>query len=153
MRMSAQAARTQPKNPMSAASKISRIVTDLFLPIADGYVPAYTPLTPQPDAEELLLLERIWDLFPNAMGSRTEFVDCMCQLYDSRSQGGKRARTLAPRPQQCANRASPPETAGVTASQRADQEREPAVRGAEIGGVGVVPGAVGADVVDEEVAQ
>ena len=92
MRMSAQAARPQPKNPMSAANKITRVVSDFFLPIAEGYVPEYTPLSTQPDADETQLLERIWELFPDAMRSRDDFVDCMCQLYDSRGHGGKRAR-------------------------------------------------------------
>jgi len=92
MRMSAQAARPQPKNPMSAANKITRVVSDFFLPIAEGYVPEYTPLSTQPDADETQLLERIWELFPDAMRSRDDFVDCMCQLYDSRGQGAKRAR-------------------------------------------------------------
>lgn len=93
MRMQAQATRPPPKNPMSAAGKITRVVTDLFLPIADGYVPAYTPLSAQPDAEELLLLERVRELFPDAMQSRELFVDRMCHLYDGGRQGAKRART------------------------------------------------------------
>jgi len=95
MRMSAQAARPQPKNPMSAANKITRVVSDLFLPIAEGYVPEYTPLSMQPDAEETLLLERIWELFPDAMRSRDDFVDCMCQIYDGRGRAGKRARAAS----------------------------------------------------------
>jgi hypothetical protein len=86
MRMNAQAARGQPKNPMSAASKITRVVTDLFLPIADGFVPLYTPLTSSLDAEETLLLERIWDLFPDAMQTREDFVDRMGTLYDTGRQ-------------------------------------------------------------------
>lgn len=97
MRMSAQAARPPPKSPMSAASKISHLVTDLFLPIADGYVPAHTPLTAASGEEELLLLERIRELFPAAMGSRDEFVESMCQLYDGGRQGSaKRARESRP---------------------------------------------------------
>ena len=82
MRMNAQAARSQTKNPMSAASKITRVVTDLFLPIAEGFVPAYTPLAANLDAEEMQLLERIWELFPDAMQTRAEFVDRMGTLYD-----------------------------------------------------------------------
>ena len=92
MRTSAQAARPQPKNPVSAANKITRVVSDFFLPIAEGYVPEYTPLSTQPDAEETQLLDRIWELFPDAMRTRAEFVDCMCQLYDSGGRVGKRAR-------------------------------------------------------------
>ena len=49
---------------MSAASKITKVVTDFFLPMAEGFVPAYTPLTQSPDAEEMLLLEKIWEMFP-----------------------------------------------------------------------------------------
>jgi hypothetical protein len=45
MRMNAQATRGQAKNPMSAASKVSRVVTDLFLPMAEGFVPALGPPT------------------------------------------------------------------------------------------------------------
>lgn len=86
MRMNAQSTRGQAKNPMSAASKITRVVTDLFLPITEGFVPGYTPLTTSPDAEEMLLLERIWDLFPGAMQTRAEFVDRMGELYDTKRQ-------------------------------------------------------------------
>ena len=92
MRMSAQTARSHPKTPMSAASKISKVVTDLFLPMGEGFVPAYTPLTSTPDAEEMLLLERIWDMFPEAMATREHFVDRMGQLYDCGRQGSKRPR-------------------------------------------------------------
>jgi hypothetical protein len=84
MRMNAQATRGQAKNPMSAASKVSRVVTDLFLPMAEGFVPAYTPLTSSLDTEEMLLLERVWDLFPDAMRTRAEFVDRMGELYDAK---------------------------------------------------------------------
>lgn len=84
MRMASAAPRLQPKNPMSAASKITRIVTDFFLPLADGYIPPYTPLTATPDAEETLLLEKIWELFPESMKSRDDFVAKMGELYDSR---------------------------------------------------------------------
>ena len=83
MRMNAQAVRAPPKNPMSAASKITKVVTDFFLPMAEGFVPAYTPLTQSPDADEMLLLEQIWELFPEAMRTREEFVDRMGALYDS----------------------------------------------------------------------
>jgi hypothetical protein len=86
MRMNAQATRAQAKNPTSAASKITRVVTDLFLPMTDGFVPGYTPLTPSLDSEEMLLLERIWELFPDAMRSRAEFVDRMGDLYDAKRQ-------------------------------------------------------------------
>jgi hypothetical protein len=93
--MNAQAVRAPPKNPMSAASKITKVVTDFFLPMADGFVPAYTPLTQSPDAEEMLLLEQIWDMFPEAMRTREEFVDRMGALYDTGRQqpraGDKRA--------------------------------------------------------------
>ena len=98
MRMNAQATRSHPKTPMSAASKVSKIVSDLFLPMCEGFVPGYTPLTSSPDAEEMLLLERIWDMFPEAMATKEDFVDRMGQLYDSGRQGGdgapkrKRAR-------------------------------------------------------------
>lgn len=51
--------------------------------MAEGFMPAYTPLTPSPDAEEMLLLERIWEMFPEAMQSREEFVDRMGALYDN----------------------------------------------------------------------
>ena len=84
MRMASAAPRLQPKNPMSAASKITRIVTDFFLPLADGYIPPYTPLTATPDAEETLLLEKIWELFPESMKSRDDFVARMGELYDTR---------------------------------------------------------------------
>lgn len=84
MRMASAAPRLQPKNPMSAASKITRIVSDFFLPLADGYIPPYTPLTATPDAEETLLLERIWELFPESMKSRDDFVARMGELYDTR---------------------------------------------------------------------
>ena len=83
MRMTTQAVRPPPKNPMSAASKITKVVTDLFLPLAEGFVPAYTPLTPTPDAEEALLLERIWELFPESMRSREDFVAKMGEIYDT----------------------------------------------------------------------
>lgn len=97
MRMNAQATRGQAKSPMSAASKISRVVADLFLPIGEGFVPAYTPLTPNLDAEEMLLLERIWEMFPDAMQTRAEFVDRMGMLYDS----GRQTQTeRAKRPRQ-----------------------------------------------------
>ena len=81
--MNAQAVRAPPKNPMSAASKITKVVTDFFLPMAEGFVPAYTPLTQSPDAEEMLLLEKIWEMFPEAMRTREEFVDRMGALYDT----------------------------------------------------------------------
>jgi hypothetical protein len=84
MRMSAQATRGQGKSPMSAANKITRAVTDLFLPIAEGFVPTYTPLTASPDTEEMLLLERIGEMFPDAMQTRAEFVDRMGVLYDAK---------------------------------------------------------------------
>jgi hypothetical protein len=97
MRMSAQTARAHPKTPLSAASKIAKVVTDLFLPMGEGFVPAYTPLTSTPDEEEMLLLERIWEMFPEDMASREQFVDRMGQLYDSGRQDPgarrKRART------------------------------------------------------------
>ena len=95
MRMNAQAVRPPPKNPMSAASKITKVVTDFFLPMAEGFMPAYTPLTPSPDAEEMHLLEQIWDLFPEAMGTREEFVGRLGALYDTGRQklaGTKRER-------------------------------------------------------------
>jgi hypothetical protein len=92
MRMNAQAVRAPPKNPMSAASKITKVVMDFFLPMAEGFMPAYTPLTSSPDAEEMLLLEQIWDLFPEAMRSREDFVDRLGALYDTGCQklAGKR---------------------------------------------------------------
>ena len=95
MRMSTQASRAPPKNPMSAASKITKVVTEFFLPLGDGFVPAYTPLTSTPDAEEALLLERIWEAFPDSMRTREEFVEKMGELYDANSQcqGHKRRRT------------------------------------------------------------
>lgn len=83
MRMATQVTRQPPKNPMSAASKISKVVTEFFLPLADGFVPAYTPLTATPDEEENLLLERIWEMFPEAMRTREDFVAKMGELYDS----------------------------------------------------------------------
>jgi hypothetical protein len=86
MRMNAQAARVQTKNPMSAASKVTRVVTDLFLPMGEGFVPHYTPLTSTLDTEEMLLLERIREMFPEAMQSRAEFVDRMGKLYDTKKQ-------------------------------------------------------------------
>ncbi len=49
-------------------------------------MPAYTPLTSSPDAEEMLLLERIWEIFPEAMRTRDEFVGRMGMLYDSGRQ-------------------------------------------------------------------
>lgn len=88
--MSTQVARQPPKNPVSAASKITKVVTEFFLPLADGFVPAYTPLTATPDAEEALLLERIWELFPESMRSREEFVAKMGEIYDG--AGAKRKR-------------------------------------------------------------
>jgi hypothetical protein len=95
MRMSTQVARQPPKNPMTAASKISKVVTEFFLPLADGFVPAYTPLTATPDAEETLLLERIWEMFPECMRTREDFVAKMAELYDSAAEpcaaGQKRA--------------------------------------------------------------
>ena len=98
MRMNAQAARSHPKTPMSAASKITKVVTDLFLPMCEGFVPGYTPLTSSPDADEMLLLERIWDMFPEAMASRADFVDRMGQLYDTGRQGpGEAAQRKRPR--------------------------------------------------------
>jgi hypothetical protein len=87
--MNAQATRSHPKTPMSAASKVSKIVADLFLPMCEGFVPGYTPLTSSPDADEMLLLERIWDMFPEAMATREDFVDKMGQLYDSGRQTGE----------------------------------------------------------------
>ncbi len=117
MRMQAQATRPPPKNPMSAAGKISRVVTDLFLPIAEGFVPAYTPLAAQPDAEETLLLERVWELFPDAMQSRELFVDRMCQLYEGAVRGEKRPRTRAP-----------PQGGNGTPTPRAQIERTPTPR-------------------------
>jgi hypothetical protein len=83
MRMNAQAVRAPPKNPVSAASKITKVVTEFFLPMTDCFVPAYTPLTQSPDAEEMMLLERIWEMFPEAMRSREDFVDRMGMLYDT----------------------------------------------------------------------
>lgn len=87
MRMSTQTARPPPKNPMSAASKITKVVTDFFLPLADGFVPAYTPLTATPDDEETLLLERIWEMFPESMRTRADFVAKMGELYDGARPG------------------------------------------------------------------
>jgi hypothetical protein len=83
MRMSTQAVRQPPKNPMSAASKITKVVTEFFLPLADNFVPDYTPLTATPDAEENLLLEKIWEMFPECMRTRDAFVAKMGELYDS----------------------------------------------------------------------
>ena len=76
-------ARQLPKNPMSAAYKVTRVVTEFFLPLTEGFVPRYTPLTPTPDADELQLLERIWELFPESIKSRETFVAKMGELYDS----------------------------------------------------------------------
>lgn len=97
MRMSTQVARQPPKNPMSAASKISKVVTEFFLPLAEGFVPAYTPLTATPDAEETLLLERIWEMFPECMRSREDFVAKMGEIYDCATDpaGQKRDRSEA----------------------------------------------------------
>ncbi len=94
MRMSTQASRQPPKNPMSAASKITRVVTEFFLPLADGFVPAYTPLTATPDAEESLLLEQIWGMFPESMRTKEDFVARMGELYETGAQraGDKRGR-------------------------------------------------------------
>jgi len=88
MRMNSQASRPPPKNPMSAASKICRVVADLFLPMAEGYVPEYTPLAPRPEEDEAQLLERAWELFPDAMRTREGFLEQMGLLYD----GDARAR-------------------------------------------------------------
>ena len=52
--MSAQVVRQPPKTPMSAASKITKVVNEFFLPLADGFVPTHTPLTSSPDAEGTL---------------------------------------------------------------------------------------------------
>ena len=96
MRMSTQAVRSPPKNPMSAASKITKVVTEFFLPLADGFVPEYTPLTATPDDDEAILLEMIWEAFPECMRTKEEFVARMGELYDSgrqrdaSSEGGKR---------------------------------------------------------------
>lgn len=98
MRMSTQVARQPPKNPMSAASKISKVVTEFFLPLADGFVPAYTPLTATPDEEETLLLERIWEMFPESMLTREDFVARMGELYDTAAGGDARARRKRARP-------------------------------------------------------
>lgn len=98
MRMSTQAARPPQKNLMSAASKISKVVNDFFLPLADGYFPSYTPLTSTPDDEENLILERIWETFPEDMRSREAFVARMGDMYDSSVQGkvaGKRKLDIA----------------------------------------------------------
>lgn len=94
MRMATQASRSQPKNPMSAANKISKVVTEFFLPLADSFMPSYTPLTSTPDAEETLLLEKISELFPDAMGTRDHFVHKMGEIYDHcrLTVGEKRAR-------------------------------------------------------------
>ncbi len=86
MRMSTQPVRPPPKNPMSAASKITKVVNEFFLPLADGFVPEYTPLTSTPDDEEILLLERIWDAFPECMNTREKFVAKMGELYDNGRQ-------------------------------------------------------------------
>lgn len=103
MRMSTQASRQPPKNPMSAASKITKVVTEFFLPLADGFVPSHTPLTATPDAEETILLEKIWETFPESMRTREEFVAKMGELYDSGRQapcqaaaGEKRKRGESP---------------------------------------------------------
>jgi len=84
---------------MSAASKITKVVTDFFLPLADGFVPEYTPLSSTPDDEEALLLEKISDTFPECMGTREDFVAKMGEIYDTgrqlRAEAGrnkKRAR-------------------------------------------------------------
>jgi hypothetical protein len=90
--MSAQVVRQPPKNPMSAASKITKVVNEFFLPLADGFVPTHTPLTSSPDAEETLLLERIWEMFPESMRSREEFVAKMGELYDSGGQASEAAK-------------------------------------------------------------
>ena len=94
MRMNAQATRQSPKNPMSAASKITKVVSDFFLPMVDGFVPKYTPLTATPDAEEMLLLEKIWEMFPDSMHSKGEFVERMEALYDSKRQCLEDDKTL-----------------------------------------------------------
>jgi len=82
MRMNSQAARPPPKNPMSAASKVCRVVTDLFLPMAEGFVPEYTPLAPQAEEDEAQLLERARELFPDALRTREAFLEQMAALYD-----------------------------------------------------------------------
>lgn len=92
MRMNAQASRAVVKPPMSAAGKITRMVTDFFLPMVDGFIPAYTPFTSTPDAEELLVLERLASLFPESMRTRGEFVQCMGDLYDRSVCGGEAGR-------------------------------------------------------------
>jgi hypothetical protein len=86
MRMSTQAVRTITKNPMSAASKITKVVTDFFLPLADGFVPEYTPLTSTLDDDEALLLEKIWNTFPEIMGTKEDFVAKMGEIYDNGRQ-------------------------------------------------------------------
>lgn len=133
MRVSTQASRPQPKSPVSAASKISKVVTEFFLPLADGFVPAYTPLTPSPDAEEVLLLEKIWETFPECMRSREEFVTRMGELYDSGRQcPEKRQRCLetgnsteCPQPQRCQKPKS---------RKRAEQEVHDSERDSDPGG-------------------
>lgn len=96
MRMATQASRPQSKNPMSAANKITKVVTEFFLPLADSYIPSYTPLTATPDAEETLLLEKICEMFPEAMATRDHFVHKMGEIYDhcrlTVAAGEKRAR-------------------------------------------------------------
>ena len=95
MRMSTQATPQPPKNPLSAASKITRVVTEFFLPLADGFVPAYTPLSATPDADEIQLLERIWEVFPESMRTREEFVARMEKLYDSGHCAGRSQKRQA----------------------------------------------------------
>lgn len=38
--------------PLSAANKVTNVVFEFFLPIADTYFPRYTPFTVSPDVEE-----------------------------------------------------------------------------------------------------
>jgi len=98
--MSSQSVKPSQKNLMSAASKITKVVNDFFLPLTEGYFPTYTPLTPTPDAEETLILERIWETFPESMRTREQFVAKMGEMYDNNRQptephtGEKRKREV-----------------------------------------------------------
>lgn len=81
LRMSTPASK-KPKTVTSAASKVSRVVCDFFLPLGDCTFPEFTSFSPTGDTEEAWTFDRLLDLFPEDVKTKEDVVNRVVSLYD-----------------------------------------------------------------------